>query len=115
MQGTVEDDLTDHADYDRLYTSGWEIYIGDSNVYSDNTKCPGGPFLKNTYDDYTDSWATIDVPGFGFEVWCNMEGRYTYFVATGLPTESVSVCSIAVTGTRYVRDQAVDDSISIAY
>jgi hypothetical protein len=112
VEGTA-DDSNDSTEYDRLYTSGWEVYIGDSDTWSNNEKCSGGPFLAGTYDDYFDSWATIDVPGFGFEVWCNMEGRYTFFVASGVPSESVSICSIAVTGTIYVRDTAIDNPMTV--
>ena len=88
------------------------MYIGNSPIYSENPKCPGGPHLKATYDDYPDEAATDDVksttqitswPAFGFEVKCNMAGRYTFYVATKVPTKEVAISSIAVFGTRFIR------------
>ena len=38
-----------------------------------------------------------------------MPGRYTFFVATGIPTVQLSICSIAVFGTRYIRAQTLTD------
>ena len=80
-------------------------------MWSNNPKCPGGPHLLSTYNDYyDDSYAAKkNVPKFGFEVWCNMPGRYTFFVATGIPTVQLSICSIAVFGTRYIRAQTLTD------
>ena len=36
-----------------------------------------------------------------------MSGRYTFFVATGVPTIQISICSVAVFGTRYIRAQTL--------
>jgi hypothetical protein len=58
----------------QFYTHSWEIHIGDKPLWSDNPKCPGGPHLKATYDDYYDEAAGKLVPAFGFEAWCNMSG-----------------------------------------
>ena len=34
------------------YTSSWEVYIGNSSVWSQNIQCAGGPYLSSAYDDY---------------------------------------------------------------
>jgi hypothetical protein len=36
------------------YAAEWNVRIGNSPVYSENPLCPGGPFLKRSYDDYVD-------------------------------------------------------------
>ena len=70
------------------YLQNFEVYIGDSEVYSENKKCPGGPFMKlndlasYTYDGYL---AAMIFPNnndpngqgvgmawnYGAELWCN--------------------------------------------
>ena len=92
-----------------------EVYIGNSPEWSLNPKCSGGPHLKSTYDDYFDDneFAEKLVPAYGFEVWCNMSGQYTFFVAAGVPSEAVALCSIAVFGTCYIRDESLTDIIEI--
>ena len=45
------------GDLDYYYAASWDVYIGNSPVYWENPKCPGGPFLKDTYDDYFDEYA----------------------------------------------------------
>ena len=90
----------------------WRVYVGNDPIWSNNPECPGGPFLRSDFKDYIDESDTVDltiypdklVPGYGFETWCNLPGRFTFYRATGIPTISVAVCSIAVTGTRYIRD-----------
>ena len=42
-----------------------------------------------------------------------MSGRYTFFVATSLPTDAISICTIAVIGTRYIRVESLTDTIEI--
>ena len=79
-------------------------------MYSQNPKCPGGPYLKGTYDEYKDKFAfehygKLASPAFGFEAWCNMSGQYTFFVATGVPSLEVSICSLGVFGPSYVRKE----------
>ena len=69
-----------------IYTHTWEVYIGNDPLWSNNPKCAGGPHLSSTYEDYWDELADKLVPAYGFEVFCNMPGQYTFFVATGLPT-----------------------------
>jgi hypothetical protein len=44
----------DNTYFDQYYASQWEVYIGDSTMYSENPKCPGGPHLSKNYDDYHD-------------------------------------------------------------
>ena len=57
---------------------------------------------------------------FGKENWCNLEGRYMHMVAdhstvsAATGSDEVSVCSVGVYGTQYVRDgEAVPSSIEI--
>ena len=48
-----------------------------------------------------------DVWNFGKEIWCNMAGRYMHIVAdlNHLSTAyTVSLCSVGIMGTQYVRD-----------
>ena len=42
-----------------------------------------------------------------------MAGRYTFFVGTGLPTKEVSICSVGVFGTRYIRASDPPSSITL--
>lgn len=74
--------------FNKFYTYDWEVYVGNSPVWSGNTKCPGGPYLRGTRDDYFDTSTLLNKlsPAFGFEVFCNMEGQYTFLVATGIPS-----------------------------
>ena len=83
--------------------------MGNDPIWSNNPECPGGPFLRSDFKDFIDESDTVLasdklVPGYGFETWCNLPGRFTFYRATGIPTNTISVCSIAVTGTRYIRD-----------
>ena len=96
------------------YVSEWEIYIGNSPVYFENPKCPGGSRLKSTFDEYYDEFAANVSPAFGFEKWCNMSGQYTFFEATGVPSVEASICSLGVFGENYIRDVALEKSILIA-
>ena len=57
--------------------------------------------------------ARKNVPAFGFEAWCNMAGRYTFIVGTGLPKEEVSICSVGVFGARYIRASDPPSSITL--
>ena len=48
---------------------------------------------------------------FGKENWCNMQGRYLHLVAdmsqhvsTAADSDEVSVCSVGIFGTKYVRN-----------
>ena len=59
---------------DDYYTSQWDVYIGNSPVYSENPKCHGGPHLSNLYDDYFDEFTGNLEAAFGFEQFCNMSG-----------------------------------------
>ena len=70
------------------YLQNVEIYIGDDPLdHTNNSKCPGGPFLDvedednwyYIYDrfDFTDriSWK------YGKETWCNTEGKFVHIIA----------------------------------
>ena len=103
----------------QFYAHSWEVYIGNSSEYSQNPKCPGGPRLKSSFDEYFDEYAlTFGIsasPAFGFENWCNMVGQYTFFVTTGVPSFELSICSIGVFGVDYncIRDVALETSVFI--
>ena len=99
------------------YTSVWEVYVGGDLLYSNNPRCEGGPFLKSTYDDYSDTFGGLasaaSWQAYGFEAKCNLSGRYTFLVAFSVPRYSVTVCTVAVMGTRYVRDNAAPEWMQI--
>ena len=42
-----------------------------------------------------------------------MSGRYTFFVASGVPSKQLSICNVAVFGTRYIRTIDPPSSITI--
>ena len=58
---------------------------------------------------------------FGKENWCNMKGRYLHMVAdmsmyelTAADSDTVSVCSVGVYGTKYERKgEQLPDTIEI--
>ena len=106
------------------FYQNYEVYIGDHTVYSYNQKCPGGPFLdpsdpttftyeKRAFDKAEDPFLVGQgmVWPFGKENWCNLEGRYLFMVAdmsqhvsSAADSDKVSVCSLGVYGTRYIRN-----------
>ena len=49
------------------------------------------------------------------ENWVNLEGKYLHLVADMSPydTDTVSVCSLGIFGTRYDRDEAIPTSMSV--
>ena len=54
---------------------------------------------------------------YGFETWCNLEGQYTFIVMdlTNLSddTYEMSLCTVGIMGTRYVRDGPENLEITI--
>ena len=99
---------TDHLK--TSYVHSWRVYVGNDPVWSIIPECLGGPFLRSDFKDYIDESDTVLaadklVPGYGFEAWCNLPGRFTFYRATGLSEFqiNVSVCSVAVMGTKYIR------------
>ena len=42
-----------------------------------------------------------------------MSGQYTFFVSTGVPTEELSLCSIGVFGTIYIRKELITTTFNI--
>ena len=42
-----------------------------------------------------------------------MAGQFTFFVASGVPTKEVSICSVGVFGTRYIRAFDPPSSITL--
>ena len=66
------------------------VYVGNSPDWHENTLCPGGPFLDPDLKDYYDLKAEISgwpmSEAYGFEAWCNLEGRYVFWVADTVPT-----------------------------
>ena len=101
----------------------YEVYIGNSADYLENTKCAGGPHL-----DYNDSSSYVfSQKGFndsmdpfseglgmvwpsGQELWCNLEGQYMHMVAdqsdqvgSAADSDTVTMCQVGVYGTKYER------------
>ena len=46
-------------------------------------------------------------------MFCNMSGQFTFYVATVVPTDEISICAVAVFGTRYIRDEPLQSTIEI--
>lgn len=94
---------------DEDHFQNFQVYIGESTDYTQNPKCPGGPFLQKSdpnsmsYDDFENKL----IWNYGAEIWCNMKGRYTHIVAdlnhlSASPYE-MSICNLGVMGTRFER------------
>ena len=77
-----------------------QIYIGDSATYSENSLCPGGPFMVNDSSNYISGLWTA-----GKEVWCNLKGQYTHIVAnhSSKSYKSGTICALGILGTFYKR------------
>lgn len=105
------------------YLQNFEYYIGDSQDWKSNARCPGGPFMKT--DPGSDGWywdeRTSDrSPGFawtyGIEVWCNQSGRYVHLVSDLrhlTPPFTMSICSIGVMGALYTRSEPLPDQVEV--
>ena len=102
-------------DYEKYLAAGWEIYIGDSPVWHENPICPGDPLLKSDYKDYWTDAPNInrEVAAYGFKKFCNMPGKFTFFVARTIPSETITLCNVAVLGTTYNRDEPLETSIEV--
>ena len=103
-------------DYPKFLAAQWEIRIGNSPIWHENPICPGELELKSTYNDvFSDSShvGNIMVPSYGFRKKCNMLGTFTHFIAYSIPTESVTVCDVAVLGTKYIRDEPLEEIVEI--
>ena len=70
-----------------------------------------------TIGDYTGTSVTDkNFWNYGAEIWCNMEGQYTTIVAdlSILSTAyEMSVCSLGIMGTEYVRKTAPPKAINL--
>ena len=113
----------------------YEIYIGDSANYSENTKVPGGPFLDpyqqsgHVFDQYAydagadpaaEGWTGYVWP-FGKENWVNLQGKYIHIVsntnvsgtASFTANDLVDITALSVFGTKYVRDDALPTALTV--
>ena len=92
-----------------------------------NTKVDGGPFFDkdnpDTWDQYFD-WREDEyqVWPHGLEIFPNLQGRYLHIVGDLSSTNvnpsnpelpRLTFCTVIVTGTRYVRKDEVNSSLSI--
>ena len=52
---------------------------------------------------------------YGKEAWCNLEGRYMHIVAdlSHLSSYTMSLCSLGIMGTEYVRNETPPTEITI--
>ena len=113
----------------------FEIYIGEFADYNQNTKVPGGPFLHpDNQDTYVFDQRAYEKDGgydpfgkgrgyvwpFGLEKWVNLEGKFMHLVAdmsaytgTAADSDTVSVCTLSIFGTKYVRDDPLPTTISV--
>ena len=96
------------ADLDKYHATSWEVFVGNDPDHLNNTKCAGGPHLRPDYEDKFDEFKGRFVPSFTVEAWCNLKGRYVHLVASNVPSESVTICTVGILGTRYVRNQALE-------
>ena len=55
-----------------MLSGKFDVYIGMDEDYSENPKCPDGPYLEYDGRDLTSG---LQWPG-GFEAWCGLEGKY---------------------------------------
>ena len=99
-------------DFNDLYASNWEVSIGKSLKHDENPLCPGDPFLSPNYGDYIDENALENFyptpnAAHGFKKFCNMSGRYTFFIAKKVPKISLSICSVGVFGPSYKRKEVL--------
>jgi len=112
------------------YLQNFEIYIGNNPNFALNSKCGGGP--RMVLNDPT-NYVTVLYPGstggvsmwkFGHEAWCNMEGQHMTIVAdlTHMASQTsalapdgyeMSICSLGVFGTEFVRSTAVPLTVEI--
>ena len=88
-----------------LQLSEFDLYVGYSENYEENTPCPNGPFAYPIDDTY----GTYFVPSFGYragtdwpngvEAWCNLPGNYVNFVrkASAKPQlDRIVLCAFGV-------------------
>ena len=58
-----------------------------------------------------------DLWNFGKEVWCNLEGRYMHIVADVSHLATLGymqrICSLGIMGTKYIRDEAPQETLQI--
>ena len=78
-----EDQPNEHTNKNE-WVQNYQLYIGDDPVYSNNPKCPGGPFMRtddsSNYTTIAKAGADPNMWNYGKEHWCNMEGQYMHFV-----------------------------------
>ena len=113
----------------------YEIFIRDSTDFTENQKVPGGPFLDpDNQETYVfDKKANVNAGGhdtydkgrgyvwpYGMENWVNLEGKYMHIVAdmsaytdSATVTDTVSVCTLGIYGTKYVRDEPLPSSATV--
>ena len=101
----------------------YEIYIGNEADYKLNQKCEGGPFMRTddiqsySYDGFADVYTPEGyVWNYGFEKFCNLEGRYTHIVAdlSHLTDPfTISLCSVGIMGTQYTRSISLASTIQV--
>ena len=88
-----------------LQLSEFDLYVGYSKNYEENTACPNGPFaypVDETYGTYFDDSLGIgsgtEWPN-GVEAWCNLPGNFVSFVrkASAQPAlDRVVLCTFGV-------------------
>ena len=52
---------------------------------------------------------------YGKEIWCNLQGRYTYIVAdlSHLPDYTMRLCQLGIMGTEYIRSEEIPTQIEL--
>lgn len=120
MQDLLDKSLgkQDIDDLKLYYLSQFDIYIGDFRNWTQNLRCTEAPLLAANYKDRLKTWDGFDGkgslrPDYGFNKQCNLPGRYVTLVGNGVPTESITLCSVLITGNKYVRDTEPEDTIEV--
>ena len=103
------------GDIDQFYASDWKVFVGndETNTGGTNVQCESATYLQadgvDLYDESSGDYEE-EVSGniywngnYGFEAWCNAEGRYTIFQANTIPEDQIVVCALGVMGTKYER------------
>ena len=103
---------------DTSYATQWDIFIGNDPDWRNNAKCTLTPRLAADYNDRVKDWSAggtegKEVPDYGFVEFCNMTGEYVTFVARGVPSANLSLCTVGIFGNSFVRDISPETTVEI--
>ena len=73
----VVDLVADATGFDNKYATEWDLFVGNSPNWWENTKCTPTPRLAADFKDRVKGWGSDEdeeLPDFGFVEWCNISG-----------------------------------------